>query len=439
MTSGRWRSRRGPRSTSRREALLLVVVLLTAGCAADRQSPHRTASSDPTSSPLPTGTSRAVPTPTATGTPAATPTASSTPSAPVAPAGDWKAVPDQASVQGTQFLDVDWTGLRFVAVGAVLRSSFAFLDSGDGSIWHQQPDLPADADPAGIAAGSGGVVAVGSIGERSASWSSTDGLSWTPHRDVFPVPDVGDDTIAVTDVVARGYGWLAVGREDPFCQIECGTNPKRAFVWTSANGIRWIRVATQAAFRGVGLEAVARWGDGFVAVGAADGHAAILTSPDGLTWSRVPDAPMFHSRASGKEPPMSATAVASDDHAVVVLGMVSYEPSRVGAWWSVDGRNWSKAPVDKAENGQVFSAAMTPAGFLATGPSGPDSCLGGIWSSVDGRSWRCDATASAFAGFGPYAAAASDDVVVAVGLTAAGVADESPDGLPGAAWLKPLR
>ena len=136
---------------------------------------------------------------------------------------------------------------------------------------------------------------------------------------------------------------------------------------------------------------------------------------------------------------MAATAVASDGGNVVVLGMVGYEPGRVGAWWSADGRGWSKAAVDKAEDGQVFSATTTPAGFLATGPSGADSCLGGIWASTDGRRWRCDAAASAFAGFGPYAAAANDAVVVAVGLTSAGVDEESPDGLPGAAWVRPLR
>lgn len=342
-------------------------------------------------------------------------------------------------MKGTQFLDVTWTGRRFVAIGGLLSGGVAFLDSTDGSTWNLQSGLPADASPARIAAGPGGVVAVGTIGEQPASWSSTDGVSWTAHRDAFPMPDVGDDTISVTDVVAHGTGWLAVGRQDPFCQIECGTDPTRSFVWTSPNGSHWSRVPTQPAFKGAGLDAVTGRGDGFVAVGGAAGHAAILTSSDGLTWARVPDGPMFRSRASGGGPPMAATAVASDGGNVAVLGMVSYEPGRVGAWWSADGRGWSKAAVDKALDGQVFSATTTPAGFLATGPSGADSCLGGIWASTDGRRWRCDAAAPAFAGFGPYAAAANDAVVVAVGLTSAGVDEESPDGLPGAAWVRPLR
>jgi hypothetical protein len=277
------------------------------------------------------------------------------------------------------------------------------------------------------------------IGDRPASWFSADGLSWTAHRNAFPMPDVGNGSITVTDVVARGNGWLAVGRLDPFCQLECGTDPIRAFAWTSTNGSHWARVATQAAFRGVGLVAVTRRHDGFVAVGGAAGRVAILTSPDGLAWSRVPDAPMFGSRAWGRRGPAAATAVASDDDVVVVLGMVSYEPGRVGAWWSADGRTWSKAAVDKAANGQVFGAATTPIGFVATGPSGPESCLGGIWASTDGRRWRCDGAASALEGFGPYAAAANDSVVVAVGLTSAGWDEESGDGMPGAAWVRKLR
>jgi hypothetical protein len=32
-------------------------------------------------------------------------------------------------------------------------------------------------------------------------------------RIAFPFPNVGDDTVAVTDVVSRGNGWLAVGRQ----------------------------------------------------------------------------------------------------------------------------------------------------------------------------------------------------------------------------------
>src|SRR5205814_7506992 len=118
------------------------------------------------------------------------------------------------------------------------------------------------------------------------------------------------------------------------------------------------------------------------------------------------------------------------------LGMLYLDPPEVRAWASNSGQEWSKASVKNAVEGQVFSVAAVPNGFLATGPSGEKSCLGGIWASTDGRAWRCDASAPAFKGFGPYAAAASDTVEVAVGLKSTAASDESPLGLPGAAWWR---
>ncbi len=417
--------------TGRRPTIVLLVALLSTGCAANEATPAPTTSPNPSPSPSAVGTPLAIPTATPTPVPTASPTA--------VPIGDWKEVPAQPSVKGAQFQDVAWTGLRFVAVGVAMSGGGVFLDSTNGSTWNRQSDLNANAHPTRLAAGPGGVVAVGAIGERPASWFSTDGVAWTPRRDAFPMPDVGDDTVTVTDVVARGNGWLAVGRQDPFCQIDCGTTARRGLAWTSSNGSEWTLIPGQAAFKGAGLNAVTRRADEFAAVGGAGGHAVILTSPDGLKWSRVPDDPMFGSRASGDGPPVAATAVAWDDGALVVLGMVQSEAHRVRAWWSADGRTWARAEVDKAVDGQVFSATTTPIGFHATGPSGGDGCRGGIWSSTDGRAWRCEATVAAFEGFGPYAAAANDDVIVAVGLTSAGVDDDASDGLPGAAWFRTLR
>ena len=417
--------------TGRRPVITLLVALLSTSCAANETSPDPTRSSYPSPSPSAVATPLAIP----IATPSPVPTASPT----TAPIGDWKEVPAQASVKGTQFQDVVWTGRRFVAVGVARSGADVFLDSSDGSTWNRQSDLNANAHPARLAAGPGGVVAVGAIGERPASWFSTDGLAWTAQRNAFPMPDVGDDTVTVTDVVANGNGWLAVGRQDPFCQIDCGTSARRGLAWTSSNGSEWAMTTGQEAFRGAGLNAVTRGADEFAAVGNAGGHAVIVTSPDGLKWSRVPDDPMFGSRTSDDGPPVAATAVAWDDGALVVLGVVQAETYRVRAWWSPDGRTWSRAEVDKAVDGQVFSATTTPIGFHATGPSGGDGCRGGIWTSTDGRAWRCDATVAAFEGFGPYAAAANDDVVVAVGLTSARVDDDAPDGLPGAAWFRTLR
>jgi hypothetical protein len=134
------------------------------------------------------------------------------------------------------------------------------------------------------------------------------------------------------------------------------------------------------------------------------------------------------------------TGVAVDNGVVVAMGMDGPqgggEDISVRAWWSLDDRTWSEGTGETFPTGQVFSVTSTPAGFLGTGPSGADSCLGGIWESADGRTWSCVASDPSFAGFGPYAAAASASAVVAVGLDANG--PDSPQGFPGAVWRKLL-
>ncbi len=308
---------RRPRIEWRLPATCLVAVLVL-GCGASvtpaspgsrmslTPSATGTAAPDPTATPMVT----ADPPPSASPTPGdspgpsvgavvtsrPTPTSTGTPT-PLARPTEWRAVPDQRVVRRTQFLDVVWTGSRFVAIGTSLDGRFAFLTSSDGKTWKRVSDGGSGSLPGSLAAGPGGLVAVGTINGRPASWTSTDGRVWRRHRSAFPpAPDGSrpdEDWVQVTDVVATGNGWLAVGRRDPACQVNCGLTPRRAYVWTSADGSRWVRVADQDAFEGGGMNAVAHGDAGFVAVGDASGHAAVWTSPDGLKWSRIADDPMF--------------------------------------------------------------------------------------------------------------------------------------------------
>ena len=423
----------------RRLAIVLASGLLIVGCASPTQSAAPSAAIAapsevaPTAAPTPTPTPTPTVIPTAAMTPEPTPTMAPTPR-PVAAA--WKGAPSQASVRDVQLQDVAWTGTRFVAVGWG-----AFLDSTDGVRWHRHKFAVGEASEARLAAGPVGVVAVGG----TASWTSPDGLAWTAHPKAFRIGDVGSDTVEVKDIVATSGGWLAVGRQDPFCMFDCGSFPKRAWVWTSDDGVSWTRVPDQKAFKGGGMDAVARGQDGFIAVGAASGNAAIWTSPDGLVWTRVPDDPMFHGPDSFGGLLAGATGVAVHGGVAVVVGSVYAQDvcppgyatkscPGVRAWRSADWRTWSKASVEKAKDGQASTVDWTIDGFLATG--GSTGCPGGIWASTDGQAWRCDSSVPAMKGFGPSAAAASDTVEVTVGLTDAGWDENGSDPMPGAVWYR---
>jgi hypothetical protein len=357
-------------------------------------------------------------------------------------AGDWNAVLDQKAVSNAQLLDVVWTGTRFVAAAVDLNASGVLLTSTDGQRWRSIPAGGSTGSPEHLAAGPNGVVAVGTIDARSAAWVSADGRNWTYRTRVFPKALGSNDEVRVTDVVATATGWLAVGRDDPFCPVGCPAEPLRALMWTSTDGETWTRLQ-QPSFPGGGINSVSAVDGGFVAVGDAAGHAAIWTSPDGLAWRRVTDDPMFGvPDGSPAEATATAVGVASAFGAIVVVGAAHGATAEGGdlvmAWRSTDGKAWSPAAVEGADDGQVFGVAATSSGFLATGPSGETSCLGGIWSSLDGASWACEASDPGFAGFGPYAAAGSPSVDVVVGLTEAGWDPTSGIGAPGAIWWRPI-
>lgn len=414
---------------------MTAVLMATAGCGAPTPSltPSPTPLVPPSVAPGP-----ATPDPSA---PSADPTPVPLPTTETG----WSHVPAQASLAGVQLQRLVWTGTRFVGLGVARETAgTAILDSADGLTWHRQSTFGVDMLPAALAAGPHGVLAVVARDNQFSVWTSPDGLTWTIRDDAFPgpqlvAPDADPTSFTVNDVVASDAGWLAVGRVDPVCQLDCGVDPVRPLVWTSTDGVTWTTVAANSPHRG--MNAVARGGEGYVAVGVGRSGAAAWTSRDGSTWSPAPDAPVLGPR-SGAEPSswIAMTDVAATDGTIVAVGMDQGQPGgdlSIRAWWSSDGRTWADATGDAFAGGQAFAVTATPRGFLLMGPSTTSRCLGGLWESPDGRTWTCVANEGAFGGFGPDAAAASPSVVVAVGLDASG--PESDEGVPGTAWIKPIR
>jgi hypothetical protein len=169
----------------------------------------------------------------------------------------------------------------------------AVWTSTDGLTWTRLPDT-AEIRPAGVGAfmeaitsGGPGFVAVGGIhgdDDDAAVWTSADGSTWTRVPDdgtLFGGP--GDQSMRA--VTAGGPGLVAVG-------YDTSTDEVGAAVWTSPDGLSWTRIpSTLEVFDGSdarGMWGVTADGDGLVAVGAVGNGSAIWESADGSVWTRVP-------------------------------------------------------------------------------------------------------------------------------------------------------
>ena len=384
-----------------RAGSLAIVCFLVAGCASGMPTPDNSPTASPSSAAAPSGTPVRSPTATPEGpgptdTPAPTSAASMTPSAaptatpaatpaaspsaaPASLIGGWKRISDKKALSDP-VEDVTWTGNRFVAT-----AWDRFIDSEDGLAWHRQARAGRGAVIQSIASGPGGVVATGTLGETRASWWSADGLTWKVGRRAFPYRARGGNWVLATDVVATDDGWLAVGREDPFCMFTCSPDPTRALVWRSSDGLRWTRVdADQKALQGGAMNAVARVGSGYVAVGAIGERAAIWRSRDGSRWTSVRDSRVFQprSRPSRRGLTTEAADVAAGPGSVSPWSETTSVPrtSASGwgarAWWSEDGRTWAQrahAPLEGRPGLQRrLDTCRVPGGRPVRWPDGRD-------------------------------------------------------------------
>jgi len=305
--------------------------------------------------------------------------------------------------------DIDPTGDSAADGDAVVWTS------PDGASWSRVPHTEAifGGDGAqqmfGVTAGGPGLVAVGFDGTlgngagNAAVWTSPDGFTWSrvPHDEaVFGgvgVQRMLSVTVAGPGLVAVGYDWPA------------DTDLVDAAVWTSPDGVTWSRVPhDEAVFGGAGAQqmlSVTAGGPGLVAVGSdgpldeVDGQgdalaadAAVWTSPDGVTWSRVPhDEAVF-----GGAGEQRMRGVASGGPGLVAVGYDSSDFYSMNAtvWTSPDGVTWSRVPHDAAVFGgagvqQMLSVTAGGPGLVAVGfdgfPQGP--WYAAVWTSQDGITW----------------------------------------------------
>ena len=229
--------------------------------------------------------------------------------------------------------------------------------------------------------GNNGLVAVGTVlwqdgSSQGAAWISPDGDSWlrVPHDDALFGSRYGDTTL--NDVVAFQGGYLAAGCNDESPQL-----------LASADGLSWSAVdlgddlfaepsyedllagwarrdaAFDAGTQGLGwfISGLAVSDDRIVAVGSAgfgqgspvtgvfDGgrFAAVWTSTDGVTWTRVPhNEAVFGGLEDGEQ---SMTAVAATSRGFTSIGADrSGSDFDAAVWLSEDGISWQRVPHDES-------------------------------------------------------------------------------------------
>jgi hypothetical protein len=227
-----------------------------------------------------------------------------------------------------------------------------------------------------VTVGGPGLVAVGSEGSPdgggvAAVWTSVDGITWSrvPHNEaVFGGENDGYYGQSMSSVTTGGPGLVAVG-----------SDVGRAAVWTSPDGVTWSRVPhDEVVFAsGSSMSSVTVGGPGVVAVGEAQNTTAVWTSPDGFAWSRVPHDESVFGGGVDTDRDVAISSVTADADGLVAVGS---DPDREGVavWTSVDGLTWSRVPRDEAVFGvtpdrphmHMASVTVGGPGFVAVGGQG---------------------------------------------------------------------
>ncbi len=314
-----------------------------------------------------------------------------------------------------------------VAVGWVLQDFLgASWRSTDGASWAFTGGFPTQSLLSAVAANDHRYVAVGLAGKGSTVWSSTDGSTWAKTDS----PAFGAAPLRITSVTPWHGGFVAGGYN--------GTEffSADATAWVSPDGLAWRQATNAPDLQGARIWGVAANSAGIVAVGQSGpadalGPAAVWTSPDGLTWSRVADGPVFRNgrmRAIAAVPSIGFVAVGEDlagDTGIV--------------WLSPDGRTWSRAPADATFGRpgiqlRIYSVTVGPNGVVAAGTltEGLQYGAAAVWTSHDGLAWQREPAGTEFLDTEINATTIWHDRIVAVGDRGA------PDAYQATAWLSPV-
>ncbi|MFH1331223.1 MAG: hypothetical protein ABIJ48_11295 [Actinomycetota bacterium] len=272
-------------------------------------------------------------------------------------------------------------GIVVVAVAAV-AVVFLFTRGGDegGGTTVAQPTTTSTSQIAAVTSSSSTSATTTSITSSSTTTTTTTlpgpvsvaNASWeTVSGGVLG----GDGGQSVSDVVAIGSGYVAVGIS--------GSD----MVWTSPDGIAWTAQPATGLAGALLLHVEAASDGTLVGVGRKPGPQAFAawTSPDGIDWTMQPPA--------GGAVPAGGQQV--HDLAVypggyVAVGSVALSGTDAdAAWWtSPDGITWTAGSLAEPGVQQMLSVAVSDNVMVAAGETRPNT---GIWTApVGGTFTRAD-------------------------------------------------
>jgi hypothetical protein len=125
----------------------------------------------------------------------------------------------------------------------------------------------------------------------------------------------------------------------------------------------------------------------------------VWTSADGRTWSRIPDAPDFHSASMTKVVGTADGALIFGSGGVCLPDACGGLPPNGGTvvWGSSDGGRWTRLPGTGLEAGAVSDVVRTASGYVAVGYVASSKAKpvqgmqeptdAAVWRSADGRTW----------------------------------------------------
>jgi len=309
----------------------------------------------------------------------------------------WREVNPSPLAQLTQTYPPAWSGARFVIAGHPLTSPPKRTDdvqlwtSPDGQRWSMSP-VASKGYPLAYAFDGLAGVAVGSVGEQAAVWTSSDSMTWTriPNPAALTLAN-GEVSLALSDVTHGPAGYVALA------DLGVALNPQetigQSLVAWSPDGHDWHRVPA-GAFESSDLDNVVVVNGRYVISGMLHATPTLWTSLNGRDWSKEP---------ALEHGPSTFIALAAGTSGALLTGLESGSGFSCVQWSSLDGLTWSR--INGGCPTGVIDVVAAPFGFVASTPmpaiadSGTGSakptistsfpCAGGIEVSTTGKRWIC--------------------------------------------------